>query len=299
MKIKTRRYHIYYWAKFFLGVGSLIPLRVSLPIASFLGKVASRVVPKYRQIAVDNLNMVFSDNQAENVKIAENVFSNLAKNGAEWVKLSVMDPKEFDRVVTETEGLERLDKVLAAGRGAVVLGFHFGNWEMLGFALRSRGYPGALVARRIYFHKYDKFVNRLREKFDARVIYREESPKRMLRELKSGGVLGILADQDIDSVGGTFVDFFSKKAYTPQAPVKIAMAAKTQIVPIFIVRKKDNTHKLVVEDVIDVTGCENTEENVTHFTQGWTSLLEKYVRKYPEQWVWMHRRWKTASVPKK
>jgi len=283
---------------FFWLIG-LIPLKISLKIADFLGKAVCRLVPKYRQIAIDNLNMVFSDNLEGNVRIAENVFSNLAKNGAEWVKLSVMDPKKFDSVVTETEGLERLDKVLTAGRGAVILGFHFGNWELLGFALRSRGYKGALIARRIYFHKYDKFVNRLRMRFDARVIYREESPKRMLRELKEGGVLGVLADQDIDSIGGTFVDFFGKSAYTPQAPVKIAMAAKTQIVPIFIVRKKDNTHKLIVEDIIDVAGADNTEENIKHYTQVWTNVLEKYVRKYPEQWVWLHKRWKTAKTEKK
>jgi len=279
----------------FFWLISLIPLKISLKIADFLGKTVCRLVPKYRQIAIDNLNMVFSDNLEGNVRIAENVFSNLAKNGAEWVKLSVMDPKKFDDVVTETEGLERLDKVLTAGRGAVVLGFHFGNWELLGFALRSRGYKGALIARRIYFHKYDKFVNRLRARFDARVIYREESPKRMLRELKEGGILGVLADQDIDSIGGTFVNFFGKGAYTPQAPVKIAMAAKTQIVPIFIVRKKDNTHKLIVENIIDVAGTDNTEENVNHYTQVWTNVLEKYVRKYPEQWVWLHKRWKTEK----
>jgi len=298
MKIKTRRYYVYYSAKIFLGLLSLVPLKISLMIASFLGKLVFRLVPRYGKIAVDNLDMVFSDNHEKNIKTAENVFANLAKNGAEWIKLSVLDPKKFDKVVTEVEGLERLDEVLAQGRGAVVLGFHFGNWELLGFTLRMKGYPGALIARRIYFHKYDKFVNRLRQRFDARVIYREETPKKMLRELKSGGVLGVLADQDIDSVDGVFVDFFGKSAYTPQAPVKIAMAAKTKIVPIFVVRKKDNTHKLVVEEAIDVTSGGRTEEEVKRYTQMWTSLLEKYVRKYPEQWVWLHRRWKTEKVSK-
>jgi KDO2-lipid IV(A) lauroyltransferase len=115
----------------------------------------------------------------------------------------------------------------------------------------------------------------------------------MLKILKHGGILGIVPDQDVDSVDGVFVDFFGKEAYTPTAPVKLAMAAKTQIVPIFVVRKKDNTHKLVVEKPIDVLRGDEKEEDIRRYTQAWTSLLEKYVRKYPQQWVWVHKRWKT------
>ena len=293
MKVKTRRYYFYYLLKTLLFFISFIPLKASLVIADFLGKAAFRLLGKYRNIAVSNLDAVFSDDHESNLCIAEGVFTNFAKNGAEWIKLSGIDPRELNSIVTEDEGLEYLDDVLSKGNGALVLGFHFGNWELLGLYLRYKGYPGALVAKRIYFHKYDKFITRMRGRFDAPVIYRDESPKKMLKILKGGGILGIVPDQDVDSVDGVFASFFGKEAYTPTAPVKLAMAAKTQIVPIFVVRKKDNTHKLVVEKPIDVLKGDGKEEDVKRYTQAWTSLLEKYVRKYPQQWVWVHERWKT------
>ena len=295
MKIKTRRYYIYYLLKVLVFFVNLIPLRVSLAVADFLGKMAFRVVPRYGKMTVANLDAVFNDDHESNIRIANRVFANLAKNGAEWIKFSSLDPKKIDKLVTEFHGSEYLDDVLSGGKGAVVLGFHFGNWELLGLYLRYKGYDGALVARRIYFHKYDKFIARLRQRFGARIIYRDESPKKMLKELKQGRVLGVVPDQDVDSVDGVFVNFFGKPAYTPVAPVKLAMAAGTKLVPVFVVRKQDNTHKLIVEKPIDLPPENNTEEDIKRYTQLWSSLLEKYVREYPEQWVWLHSRWKTKA----
>ncbi|MGB2879454.1 MAG: lysophospholipid acyltransferase family protein [Candidatus Omnitrophota bacterium] len=295
MKIKYRRYYVYYLLKILFFFMSFIPLKVSLAMADFFGKAGFAFIRKYREIAISNLDEVFSDDHEANVKIARKVFSNFAKNGAEWIKLYSMKPEDLDDIVTENEGLEYLDSVLAEGKGALVLGFHFGNWELLGVYLRRKGYPGKLVGRRIYFHKYDKFITRMRHRFDAKVIYRDESPRKMLKVLKDGSILGIVPDQDVESVDGVFVDFFGKPAFTPVAPVKLAMAARTKIVPVFVVRKKDDTHKLVVEKPIDVTAGSGTEEDVKKYTQAWTGLLEKYVREYPEQWVWVHRRWKTQK----
>jgi KDO2-lipid IV(A) lauroyltransferase len=293
-KIKTRRYYLYYLARISLFLMSFIPLKVSLFMADLIGRAAFRLVRKYRDIAIRNLDMVFEGSHEENVKIAERVFSNLAKNGAEWIKLYAMDTVKFGKVVNEAEGMERLDAVLSEGRGAVVMGFHFGNWELLGLYLKHKGYDGALVGRRIYFHKYDKLLTRMRMRYGARTIYRDESPKKMLRELREGKILGIVPDQDVDSVDGVFVNFFGRPAYTPKAPVKIAMAAKTKILPVFLIRKKDDTHKLVVEEPIDPSLGGTDEEAIKRYTQQWTNALERYVRKYPEQWVWIHKRWKTA-----
>jgi len=272
---------------------NLIPLKVSMAIADFLGKMAFRIVGKHREIAISNLDTVLKGDHASNARIAKRVFSNLAKNGAEWIKLSSLEPNRIDDLVTEFQGAEFLDDALSEGKGAVILGFHFGNWEMLGIYLRHKGYDGAVIVRRIYFHKYDKIITNMRRRFSVQGIYRDESPKKMLRVLKNGGVLGVLADQDVDSVDGVFVDFFGKPAYTPTAPVKLAMTAKAKIIPAFVIRKPDNTHKIVLEKPIDPVSENKTEEDVKRYTQAWTDVLEKYVRQYPEQWVWVHRRWKT------
>ncbi|RKY43275.1 MAG: hypothetical protein DRP85_00355 [Candidatus Makaraimicrobium thalassicum] len=297
MKIKTRRYYLYYSARVLFFLVRLIPLRISQTIAVFLGKAAFRLVRKYRGITIANLDAVFSSDHKSNLRIAERVFENIARTGAEWIKLSSLDPKRIDDLVTEFQGAEYLDDTLSEGKGAIVLGFHFGNWELLGLYLRQKGYEGNAVVRRIYFHKYDELLMQMRRRFGVEGIYRDEFPKKILRLLKKGGTLGILADQDVDSVDGIFVDFFGRPAYTPTAPVKLAMAAKTKIIPAFVIRKPDNTYRIVLEKPIDPSSGDSTrQEDVKRYTRLWTAVLEEYVKRYPEQWVWLHSRWKTKEA---
>jgi len=299
MKIKTRRYYIYYAAKVLLFVIRLLPRSVSLFIADILGRLSFMLVGKYRRVAISNLDEVFSHDHEKNVRIARDVFRNLAKNGADWIKLTSLSKKEIASLVTESTGFQHVDKALAEGKGVIVLGSHFGNWELLLAYFIVKGYKGAVVGRRIYFHKYDKFITRLRNRFGTFVIYRDESPKKVLKVLKEGYVLGILADQDVGSLEGVFVDFFERSAYTPTAPVKLAMTTGASIIPAFMLRRRDNTYKMILEEPIKVDAGGDKEEKIKKYTQAWTQVLEKYVRDYPEQWVWLHSRWKTKDTDKK
>ena len=106
-------------------------------------------------------------------------------------------------------------------------------------------------------------------------------------------MLGMLADQDIDSVEGIFVNFFGRPAYTPVGPVKISMASGAPIISCYMIRKKDGNYDFMVEDPIFVEKGDNRESSVRFYTEKWTLILESYIKKYPDQWVWMHRRWKT------
>lgn len=294
-KIKYRRYYIYYLLKTAIFVLNLVPLWLSLRIAGALGRLAYAVIPKYRELAVDNLMTALGLERKAAERIAMSVFSNLAKNGAEWIKFGTLDPADVDKIVTEAEGLENLDEVLKDKKGVIVLAFHFGNWELTGMYLRFRNYPGSTIARRIYFHKYDKLLNKMRARFDVHPIYRDESPKKMLKVLRDNGVMGIVPDQDIDSIDGIFVDFFGRPAFTPTAPVKLSMVSGARIVPVFVVRKPDGTHKLIADKPLDMPPGDRSEETVKKYSQAWTNVLERYVRKYPDQWVWIHARWKTQA----
>ena len=295
MKYKTRRYFFYYCLKILFFFISRVPLKAAYAIAELGGMAAFAFARKYRDAAIANLDAVFSEDHASNVKIAKKMFINIAKNGAEWIKLYSTPPRGLGRFVTALEGRENLDRVWAEGRGVLAIGYHFGNWELMPAYLRQLGYNGAVVGKKIYFHKYDKLLTGLRERFGLKTIYRDESPRKMLRELKRGNILGIVPDQDVDSIDGVFVDYFGRPAHTPVAPVKLAMAAGTKIVPTLVVRKADNTHKLVFEKPIGPDSWEGaTDDDIVRYTQEWTSVLEKYVREYPEQWVWLHERWKTG-----
>jgi KDO2-lipid IV(A) lauroyltransferase len=296
MKIKTRRYYIYYILKLVFFMIGLLPLRVSTVMAGYLGRLAFYMVPRHSKTAVENLNSALGKNDRENATIARQMFENFAKNGAEWIKMASMDPSGLDELVAEFRGLENIKDVLAGGKGVVALAGHFGNWELISIYLRQKGYSGAVVARRLYFDKYDSFITSLRARFGVSVIYRDESPKKILRVLRDGGILGILADQDIKNIDGVFVDFFGRPAFTPTAPVKLAMASKTDIVPVFAIRRKDNKHILVAEKPIRIDHSLKSEEAVRGYMQAWSNVFEDYVRKYPEQWVWVHKRWKTRNI---
>ena len=205
-------------------------------------------------------------------------------------------PKKKDELIRRIDpyGFEKIDRALDGGKGAILVSAHFGNWELQPVYYCSRGYTVSVIARRIYYEKYDEWVRVLRESTGVNIIFRDESPKKVISVLKNNNLLGVLPDQDIDSIEGVFVDFFGKTAYTPSAPVVLAMKMGSPILPCFIVRNK-NRHKAIVGDPIKMEITGNKEEDIRKNTQLWTSAVESYIRKYPEQWVWMHKRWKTKQ----
>jgi KDO2-lipid IV(A) lauroyltransferase len=295
MKIKTRRYYIYYMARIGFFLINFLPLTITLRLSRILGKAAFKYLPKYADIAVENLKRRCGMTDGGARDVAEKLFVNLTRNGAELAKLAVWDNALVGSLVTGGEGFEKLDEALSKGKGALVITGHFGNWDLLMSYVRSRGYSGAVIGRKIYFHKYDDFITRLRKKTGDRVIYRDESPKKILRVLKDGEIIGILADQDIEALDGVFVKFFGEDAFTPVAPVKLAMVSGAPLVPAFIIRGEDLKHRVVICDPIYVPKEDNSPEAVLRYTQAWTDVLERFVRQYPDQWVWIHKRWKTKK----
>lgn len=293
MKYKLRRSILYYLLR---GIGFIIilfPLRTGLFIGAILGRLAYYIIRRERIKTLTNLRIAFGKEKAEReIKyIAREVFANLGKNLVELINFPKINKSNIDNLVKE-RGLHRIDKALHKKKGVIILASHFGNWEFLAAYLTIKGYRGPVIARRIYFNKYDVVLNRLRASKNIDVIYRDESPKKILRVLKSGGMIGILADQDVDSIEGVFVDFFGKLAYTPMAPASLALATGAEILPCFLIRQR-NRRTFVVEDPIELEITGNKERDILINTEKWSKVIESYIKRYPSQWVWMHRRWKT------
>lgn len=296
MKFKLRRYYLYYLGRAIAFIFTVIPLKMGLSAAAALGTLAFYGLPQYRRLTVDNLKSVFGNEKTDDEleEIAKGVFQNLGKNAVELVNLPKFNKQRMDRFV-RFRNRERLDKAYEKGKGVIVLTAHFGSWELMAAALRENNCPGVTIGRRIYFKKYDEFLNSLRKSRDVEVIYRDESPRKMLKTLKRNWVVGIVADQDVDSVDGVFVNFFGRPAHTPTGPVALAKASGAVLLPVFIIREGD-WHTIAIEEPIELTDTGNKEADLIYNTQKWSNVVELYIRKYPEQWVWMHKRWKTKKT---
>lgn len=292
MKLKFRRYYLYYWGRCLAFIFYSMPLPAALAIAKLLGRIGFGVVPKYRKLTIDNLRLAFPEkSECEIKRLGVKVFENLGKTVVEIVNFPKINKANIDSFVRiENAGI--LDNELKKGKGAIILTAHFGNWEMLALTMRAKGYPGSVVGRRIYFDKYDRYLNYLRKINDVNVIYRDQSPRSILKVLKANRIIGMLADQDVDSVEGVFVNFFGRSAYTPVGPAALAMASGAAIVPAFMIRR-DGKHVLMIDKPIEVANTGNREADILTNTQRWSDVVESYIKRYPDHWVWMHRRWKT------
>lgn len=260
-----------------------------------MGECAFFLAAAPRRKAVGNLKLAFGKEKsgAEIRDIARGVFRNLGENLFEMLNSPKFNSGNIDRYV-KIKGLDIVDKALSQKRGFIVLSAHFGNWELLAGYFGLKRYPVNVLARKLRYEKYDAWVNGLRKGLGVNVIMRDESAKAILRLLKEGQSIAILADQDISSLDGVFVDFFGRKAFTPSAPVILALATAVPIIPMFIVREK-GTHTIHVEEPLELEITGNKDADIMANTQKWSKVIESYIRKYPSQWVWFHERWKTQD----
>lgn len=295
MKFKLRRYVLYYLARCLAFFVYIIPLSVALGLADIIGQMAFWIARKYAKITLENLRSVFGGEKTDSEihRIARQVFKNISRNAVELVRFPKISKTNIDNII-RIEGSEILDREFSKGKGIIVVTGHIGNWEMMAITLRIKGYPGVAVGKRIYFHKYDEYLNSLRRYHDVNIVYRDDSPRKILKVLRSNGIVGIVADQDVDSVEGVFINFLGRKAYTPAGPAVLAKATGASLVPVIMIRD-GRRHRLIVNDPIELVDTGNKEADVVVNTQRWSDVLESYIRKYPDQWVWMHRRWKTKE----
>lgn len=263
-----------------------------VPAGSFLGTIAYLILNKERKKAIDNLSTAFSKEMTilEIKRLCRESFQNLGINLIELLRFPKLNRENIDEFVTII-GRDRLDTALKNEKGAIMLTAHLGNWEMMAAYAALKGYPVNVVARNIYYEGYNEMLVRLRESKGVKVIYRDDV-KLMFQSLKNNELLGILADQDTVKVDGLFVKFFDELAYTPTGPAALAMRTGAPLIPCFIIRE-NGRHKIFVEEPLPVMTSGDKDKDLLINTEMYSKAIERWVRKYPSQWVWMHQRWKT------
>ena len=293
MKNKSIRHILYALLVGVKAIFYLLPYQLGFKIAGSLGKLAFHLIKKEKEKTLTHLRMAFGAEKSEKeiLKIGEAVFEHYGRTLFELAMIDKIIPR-FDDFV-HASGYENFDKALKGGKGVVVTIAHFGNWEIMGGYTALKGYPCTVIARKIYFEKYDRLLVNLRNKMKVQTIYRDESVRKMLHVFKENRMLGFVVDQDVESVDGVFVNFFNRPAYTPVAPVRFAKTTGAPIIPVFIVRD-GMKHHMIVEPAIDLVDTGNKDSDTKVNTQAWVAIQEKYIRQYPHLWVWNHKRWKTA-----
>ncbi|MGQ9607846.1 MAG: lysophospholipid acyltransferase family protein [bacterium] len=294
MKLKQIKHFTYYLLALVISRCVLIlPRKITLNVGVLLGDLFFLLFRRERNKAFNNLFYAFgTEKSADQIyKICRGCFRNLGKGLLEFLQFPKLKPDNFRNFIN-IEGKQNIDEVLRRGKGGIVLTAHFGNWELVGASFPLLGYRSNTIVRPAKLQKLDEFVNRYRKKTGLNCIGRGTSVKSAIQCLKRNELLGILADVDT-KVDGVFVDFFGHPAYTPRGPVSIALKTNAGLLPTFIVRQKDDSHKLIIEQELKLVITGNTEEDIKVNTQAFTKIIESYIRKYPDQWIWFHDRWKT------
>ncbi len=272
----------------------VLPRKIAFRAGEMIGELLYRTLSRRRQIGYKNLTIAFGNELSDQEKqqILRSNFRNLGKALVEVLRF----PKMSKKYLQEKIAISGQENYLAAkekGRGLLVLTAHVGNWEMSSHAHSAAGYPLNLVVRPLDNRFLDKMVTRRRTMYGNKILARREGLRQIIAALKQNEAIGILMDQNTKRKQGIFVDFFGKPACTTPVIATLALRYDVPVIPGFIVRTGFDTHTLRFgsETPIQKTGNfrKDIEVNTAHFNK----IIEEFIRQYPDQWFWIHNRWKT------
>ncbi len=285
---------VYYPFRSFLAVGSVLPLGLARPLGHVVGRAALRLAATDRRRAHEHLAVAFPElDPTERDRLLRRTAHHLGETFAEIVWLWRASPTAI-RARTEVKGFEHLHTAREAGRGVVLVTGHCGNWEWLNAVLGIEQLPMTIAVREVYDPRLNEIARRLRARFGAEVVERgRRAGRALMGALERNRVVGLLIDQDIRNIPGVFVPFFGRQAWTPAGGAQLALAAQCPVVPTFIHRRSDGTHVAEVHPPLSPPPSSDPQGAVLELTAAATTAIEAQIRAHPEQWVWMHRRWRT------
>jgi KDO2-lipid IV(A) lauroyltransferase len=273
----------------------------SYAFARRVGKLIGRIMyvldAKHRRIAVKNIERAegMPKKSREIHRLVRRVYEHFAVGAIETLLIPrIMSRGDLERLV-KFENFHLLDEALAKGRGAIVVLAHMGNWELSGLAVSRRGYDLSSIARPIENPFLDAYVNRLRRSTGQEIIPKHRAVRSMAESLKSNKILAILADQNARK-NGTFVPFFGRPASTVRSPALMALKYGAPILAVKTFRAGRNEHRVVMTPEIPVPRGGDRDTVVEKVTADVTARLEGFIREHPEQWMWLHARWKTKPA---
>jgi KDO2-lipid IV(A) lauroyltransferase len=275
------------------GLG-LMPRPLAVATGRGIGRLAYRLGGRLRRTGERNIELAFPHLSAsERASILRGCFTSLGRLLGEFSQFPRATSESLRRII-DFEGLENIQAALERGRGVIVFTAHLGAWELLSFALSAFGYPMSFLVRRIDNPQVEQLVEKTRTRFGNLSIDKRAAARPMMRALRQGGIVGILIDLNTQQHEGVFVDFFGIPASTTTSLAKLALRTEAAVIPFCMPWLEQRQRFLMrIDPPLHITRTGNEEEDVHRLTALFTSVIENYVRLYPDQWLWIHKRWNT------
>lgn len=290
---KIRYRFLYVAVKAMIFISMRMPRKAWLALCGFLGSLGYYLASQSRQITLHNLQLAYPDKDIASIKkLARRVFEMLGRNAGDVLRAyPLTEFKQFE-TIRNIEGLQHVEQAYQRGQGILFITAHLGAFELIATEMAFRGYKPLIIGTPLKDERLTQLLWRQRSKLGATAIERGKETVRLLKALKGGGTVAILIDQDT-KVKSVFVDFFGRSCATPIGAAMLALRTGAAVIPVFIHMRTDGKQQITCYQEIKLIRTGNEEEDIRINTQVFTSVIEQEVRKYPDQWLWMHERWKT------
>ncbi len=266
------------------------PIEEAEEYGAKFGRFVMKIDSKHRNRTISNLKMIFPEWSDEKIlKVTQQVFEHFGRIGADFTHIPL---RSHEKVLSssQVEGLEHLHEAMSLGKGVIAITGHFGNWEWLGQWMAANDTELAVVARDANQGPIQDLLQSIRESAGTVVLSRGNAARAILSRLKANKVIGILPDQNSRDI---YVPFFGQMCGTVIGPATFHQKLGSPIVPVFAVRKGPEQYQIIFKPMIQpVSGYEAVEG----ITRAINNSLEEMIRAVPEQWLWMHDRWKSARL---
>jgi len=273
-----------------------LPRKLALALGRGLGRLWGGLDARHVRIAVENMRQAFPYwDEAQCLQTARGVYRHF---GQVLLDLLWMQGRSREEVLANVDvvGREHLEDALAQGRGIIYPTGHLGNWEIHAVAHGWLCSPVSVVARPLDNPALDRRLCAVRSMSGNTVIYKQKALARILRTLKEGGGVALLIDQNVQEKDGIFVDFFGRKAATTTVAAALAVKTGCPLLPVHTVLEPGGRCRLIYGPALPWSRSGDRQRDIAELTQRLTTAVEGWVREHPEQWLWMHRRWKTQPA---
>ncbi|WP_263365135.1 lysophospholipid acyltransferase family protein [Edaphobacter bradus] len=275
----------------------LLPRRLARWVGAGIGWAAYEALGRLRRVGLRNLQLAFPEmGVEERERTLRAVYRNLGWLLAEFCLMPGYRAEQASRFI-RYEGLENYLAARDKGKGVLILTGHLGAWELSSFYHSLMGYPMAMVIRRLDNSLVDMFVNRIRCMHGNRVIHKDDFARGLIASMRGGETVGFLMDTNMTPPQGVFVPYFGVMACTAAGMARVAAKTGAAVVPGFLLwEKSEEKYVLRFGEELKVVDTGDAEQDAVTNTAAFTAVIESYVRRYPDQWLWMHRRWKTRPA---